>query len=171
MTSKPNFVQPPRIAVWLISVFALANEAESIMGDLLEEFSLLASKSGVPTARAWYWRQTIKTIPRLALFAFRTAPLITIAALIVGLVMRLIVGWSIEYATFAGFQRYRIFFEHYFNDYLFYNVDHLITFFLTGLIVALVAREREMVTTVTLALIFAASVVVGSTYGVIWHGI
>lgn len=170
MTSQPNFVQPPHIAVWLISLFALAKEGESISGDLLEEFSLLASKSGVPAARAWYWRQTIKTVPRLAVFAFRTAPLITITALVTGLVVRLIVGRSIEYATFAGFQRYRIFFEHPFNVYLFFNVEHLITFFLTGLIVAFVAREREMVTTVTLALIFAALVVVGSSYGAIRYG-
>jgi hypothetical protein len=51
MTSQPHFVQPPRIAVWLISLFALAAEAESILGDLLEEFSVLASKSGMPSAR------------------------------------------------------------------------------------------------------------------------
>jgi len=73
-------------------------EGESIIGDLLEEFSLLVSKSGVPAARAWYWRQTIKTVPRLTVFAFHTAPLITITALVAGFAVRLIVGWSIESA-------------------------------------------------------------------------
>lgn len=171
MTAQPNLVQPPRIAMWLISLFALGEKGESIIGDLLEEFSLLASKSGVRAARAWYWRQTIKTVPRLAVFAFRTAPLITVIALVVGFAVRIIVGWSIEYATFAGFQSHRIFFEHYFKEYLFFNIDHLIAFFLAGVVVAFVAREREMVTTVTLALIFAAPVIVGSTYGVMRHGI
>jgi peptidoglycan/LPS O-acetylase OafA/YrhL len=65
-----------------------------------------------------------------------------------------------------------VFFEHHpFAVYLFFNVEHLIRFLLIGLIVALVAREREMVTTATVALIFAVSAVVGSTYGVIRYGI
>src|SRR6185437_16714899 len=68
-------------------------------------------------------------------------------------------------------QRYRIFFEYRSNIYLFFNVEHLITFFLIGLIVAFVARQREMVTTVTLALIFAALVVAGSTYGAVRYGV
>jgi hypothetical protein len=51
MTSQSQFVQPPRFAVWLLTLFALDDEAESILGDLLEEFSLLASKLGVPFAR------------------------------------------------------------------------------------------------------------------------
>jgi hypothetical protein len=172
MTSQPQFVQPPRIAVCLISLVALAEEAEVILGDLLEEFSLLASKSGVPTARAWYWRQTIKTVPRLAGCALRTAPWIVVTALVVGLVMRLIVGWSLEYAEFAVAHRYGVFFEsHHFTIYLLFNVEHLITFLLTGLIIAFVAREREMVTTATLALIFAALAVAGSTYGAIRYGV
>ncbi len=63
MTTQPHLVQPPRIAVWLLSLFALAEKAESILGDLLEEFSLLVSKSGTASARRRYWRQTIKTVP------------------------------------------------------------------------------------------------------------
>ena len=66
MTSKADFVQPPRIAVWLVNLFTPAKETESIPGDLLEEFSQLASKSGVTVARSWYWRQTAKTIAHLA---------------------------------------------------------------------------------------------------------
>ena len=53
MTSEPNFVQPPRIAVWLVNLFTPAEEAESILGDLLEEYSHLESKSGVTFARSW----------------------------------------------------------------------------------------------------------------------
>jgi hypothetical protein len=53
MTFQAEFVQPPRIAVWLVNLFTPAEEAESILGDLLEEFSHLASKSGVAFARSW----------------------------------------------------------------------------------------------------------------------
>jgi hypothetical protein len=52
MTSQAFFLQPPRIAVWLVSQFTPAEESESILGDLLEEISQLASKSGVAVARS-----------------------------------------------------------------------------------------------------------------------
>ena len=38
MTSQSQFDQPPRFAEWLLTLFALDDEAESILGDLLEEF-------------------------------------------------------------------------------------------------------------------------------------
>ena len=86
--------------------------------------------------------------------------------------LRFLVGRLLGYVTFPVVHRYGAFFEHHhFTLYLFFNVEHLITFLLIGLIVALVAREREMVTTATVALIFAASVVAGSTYGAIRYGI
>jgi hypothetical protein len=175
MTSQPQFVQPPRIAVWLISLFALAEEAESILGDLLEEFSLLASKSGVHSARNWYWRQTIKTIPRLAGLGFRTAPWMTVAAVTGGFLLRKLVGPRVGSATFAVLERYQGFFEHHFRAYLFFastglDIEHLISFLLIGFIVAVAAREREVVSTAMLALIFGAMAVVGSVCGAIRTG-
>ena len=95
MTSQADFLQPPRIAVWLVNLFTLtAEEAESIPGDLLEEFSHLASKSGVAFARSWYWRQTVKTIAHLVGSGFRVAPWSTTAAVVGGflLVSRLSLG-------------------------------------------------------------------------------
>ncbi|PYU25301.1 MAG: hypothetical protein DMG30_05885 [Acidobacteria bacterium] len=50
MTSQADFVRPARIAIWLVKLFASAEE-ESILGDLLEEYSNLALKSGVAFAR------------------------------------------------------------------------------------------------------------------------
>ena len=88
MTSQSHFVQPPRFAVWLLSLFAPDEDAESILGDLFEEFSLLASKSGVPFARRWYWRQTLKTVLQLAGLGFRTAPWLTTAAIVAGFMLR-----------------------------------------------------------------------------------
>jgi hypothetical protein len=167
MTSQPRSVQPPAIAFWLISLFALAEEGESILGDLLEEFSLLAAKSGAPSARNWYWRQTIKTLPRLASFGFRTAPWMTLTAVAGGFLLRKLVGPLVGSVTFAVLERYQVFFEHHFSAYLFFastglDIEHLITFLLIGFIVAFVAREREMVATMVLGFIFGAMAVIAS---------
>lgn len=171
MRSQPVFAQPPRIAVWLITLFAFAEEAESILGDLLEEFSFLAAKSGIHSARDWYWRQTVKTVPRLAGFAFRTAPWMTTTAVLGGLMLRKLVAPLVERPIFAVLDRYQAFFEHHISAYLFFastgiNIAHLFTFLLIGLIVAFVAIEREMVATITQGLIWAAFAVVGLIYGV-----
>jgi hypothetical protein len=77
MTPPAYLVQPPRLAVWLVNLFTRAEEAESILGDLLEEYFQLASKSGVALARSWYWRQTVKTIAQLAGTGFRAHSLIS----------------------------------------------------------------------------------------------
>jgi hypothetical protein len=168
MTSPPHLVQPPRIAVWLLNLFALGEEAESILGDLLEEFSLLAPQSGVASARRWYWRQTIKTVPRLARVGFRTAPWLTTAAVVGGFLLRKLLGPLVEPSIFAVLERYRVF-EHHFATYMFFastgiDIGHLITFLFIGFAVALVSRQREMVATMALALIFGAMAVVGSVY-------
>ena len=170
MTSQPHFVQPPRIAVWLLNLFALGEEAESIQGDLLEEFSLLASKSGAASARRWYWRQTMKTVPQLAGVGFRTAPWMTTAAVVGGFLLRKLLGPLVEPPIFAVLERYRVF-EHHFGTYMFFastgiDIGHLITFLFIGFAVALVSRQREMVATTTLGLIYGAMAVVGFIYAV-----
>jgi hypothetical protein len=166
MRSQPVFAQPPRIAVWLISIFALTEEAESILGDLLEEFSLLASTSGVSSARKWYWRQTIKTVPRLAGSGFSTAPWLIAAAVVGGFLLRKLVAPLVEPAIFAVLDRYQVF-ERHLSAYRFFvspgiDIAHLITFLLIGFIVAAVAKRREMVATIVLALYWAALSVAGS---------
>jgi hypothetical protein len=65
---------PPRLAAWLVYLFASVEDAESILGDLHEEFLDVASKSGIVPARRWHWRQSVKTIAHLARSSFRTAP-------------------------------------------------------------------------------------------------
>ena len=71
------FVRPPRMAVWLVDLFTPNKQSESIPGDLLEEFSELASKSGVASARRWYWRQSVKTVAHLIATGFLVAPWLT----------------------------------------------------------------------------------------------
>ncbi len=119
MTTQPHFIRPPSLAVWLLSLFALAEKGESILGDLLEEFSLLVCKSGVASARRWYWRQTIKTVPRLAGFGFRSAPWLTAAAVAGGFLLRKLVGPLVGSAIFAVLERFQVY-EYHFSTYRFF---------------------------------------------------
>jgi hypothetical protein len=84
MMSHAPVVRPPRVATWLVDLFASDEHAESLPGDLLEEFSDLASKSGVASARRWYWRQSVKTIVHLFATGFRAAPWSIVGAVIGG---------------------------------------------------------------------------------------
>jgi hypothetical protein len=174
MTSQSQFVQPPRLPVWFLSLFAPDDKAESILGDLLEEFTLLASKSGVSFARRWYRRQTLKTILQLAVLGFRTAPWLTTAAVVGGFFLRGVLGRLVEPTIFAVIEKYQIP-EHHFSTYVFLattgiDTGYLLTFLLAGFIVSFVAKGREMMATTTLGLIFGAMVVVALP-SMVRHGI
>jgi hypothetical protein len=174
MTSQPHLVQPPRAAVWLLNLFTLDEKSESILGDLLEEFSLIASKLGSASARGWYWRQTMKTVPQLAGVGFRTAPWMTTAAVFGGFLLRKFLGPLVEPPIFGVLERYRVF-EHHFGTYMFFastgiDIGQLITFLFIGFVVALVSRQREMVGTITLSLIYGVMTVVGFIYVVTTTG-
>jgi len=177
MTPQADFVQPPRIAVWLVTLFTPAKEAESLPGDLLEEFSHLASKSGVAFARSWYWRQTVKTIAHLAGSGFRAAPWSTVAAVVGGL---LLIRFGLMFygqAMDAVLDRYRVY--EYLSDlgrqqpslnvaaaYLFWItrgmlIGRVLVETLVGGIVAAAAKGREMTATVALGLFMSALGVAG----------
>lgn len=99
----PSTPQPPRLASWLLDLFTPYNQAESIPGDLHEEFSNVLSQHGIPRARRWYWRQSLKSIAHLFAASFRTSPLSIIGSVIAGF---LLLAWSasfperIEFAIF-----------------------------------------------------------------------
>jgi hypothetical protein len=165
MTSQTNFVPPPppRIADWLLNLFSPSEEAEVILGDLLEEYSHLASASGAAFAQNWYWQQTLKTIAHLVCASFRSAPLSTIAAVVGGFLLRRLVAGLPERTIFAVLERYQVF-DHHFRAYVFFastgiDIAHLITFLFVGCVVAWGAKGREMAATMTLALIFGAMAV------------
>ena len=160
MTAQTYFVQPPRIATWLLNLFTRSGEAESILGDLLEEYSHLASKSGIAFARHWYWRQTAKTIAHLAASGFRVAPWSSAVAVIGGFLLNRLVSGMPEQAIFAALHRYHIFDRH-FSAYVFFATDgvaigHVIASMLVGCAVALAAKGKEMLTTITLGLVLCA---------------
>jgi hypothetical protein len=163
MTSQTNFIPPPRIAAWLLDLFSPSEEAEVILGDLLEEYSHLASASGVAFAQRWYWRQTLNTIAHLVYASFRRAPLSTIAAVVGGFLLRRLVAGLPERAIFAVLERYQVF-DHHFRAYVFFastgiDIAHWVVFLLVGCVVAWGAKGREMAATTTLGLIFGAMAV------------
>lgn len=165
---------PPRGAAWLVSLFANAEEAESIFGDLSEEFSRLGSQSGVARARRWYWRQALKSLPHLFAATLRASPWSATVAIAAGFLVRRLIGRLPEFATFAVIERFAIY-EHHFTFYKFLastalDIEHIFTFLLVGCVVALVARQREMAPAIALSAIFGVMALVGSVFGVMRSG-
>jgi hypothetical protein len=162
MMSQPYLVQPPRIAAGLVNLFTPAKDADLLIGDLHEEFSQLASTSGVAIARGWYWRQALKTTTHLVCAAFRTAPWSTTAAVAGGFLLRRLIAGVPEHAIFAVLERYQVY-DHHFKVYAFFastgiGICHVFSLLFVGCVVALAARGREMAATTTLSLIYGAMI-------------
>jgi hypothetical protein len=82
--------------------------------------------------------------------------------------LRGLIGRLPERAIFAVVERYRIY-EHHFEIYRFLastgiDIGQLITFAFVGIVVALLAKEREMAATIALALIFGAMSVFAAVF-------
>lgn len=165
MTQTAPRPRPPRLATWLVELFASADQAESILGDLHEEFSDIASKSGVVTARRWYWRQSAKAIFHLAGAAFRVAPWSLAGVVLFGFLLR---GFSFslpESLVVAILRTQRPYSNHHvmaYMNFLTYGIPiaHVLTAALIGCVMGFFAKGREVVATVTLALVLF--VLVGS---------
>lgn len=124
---------------------------------MLEEFSHLASKSGVAFARSWYWRQTAKSIAHLARMGFRVAPWSTTVAVVGAFYLGRFVFGLPERAIFAVLERYRVF-DHHFNAYVFFastgiDIGRVIASMFVGCIVAVAAKRREMVAAMMLGIL------------------
>jgi hypothetical protein len=176
--TNADFGRPSRIGVWLVTLFTPADQAESIVGDLLEEFCQLASKSGVAFARRWYWRQTVKTIPHLAGNGFRVAPWSTVAFVVAGCILFRFGLMVYGQATGAVLDRFRVY--EYVSDlgrqqpsvnvvaaYMFWItrgmlIGRVLVEMLIGGIVALAAKGREMTVTMALGLFLGTLGVAGS---------
>jgi hypothetical protein len=159
-------VQPPRVAVWLLDLFTPYEQTESIPGDLLEEFSDLASKSGAACARRWFWRQTVPTISHLVRSGFQVAPWST-AGVVVGGVLLLQLGH--EFAE-GGIRTGNEFLSHHVHrfthfDVFLYNSGmylwRLTVSMLIGCIIALACKSREILATLTVSLVCSIQAVTG----------
>lgn len=171
MMSKAPFLRPPRIAVWLVGLFIPNEQEHSVSGDLAEEFSDLASKSGVALARRWYWRQSLRTIAHLIGYGFRVAPWQIAGAVVGGFLLYWLGAVRMQHAIVAIFDFRRQPHVHPYYTWpqaqarLFwvkYGVlaGHLVLSMFIGCIVAMVAKAREMVATITLSLVLGLSGIV-----------
>ena len=175
MMAPARFAHPPRIAVWLVDLFIPNEQAESIPGDMLEEFTGLASRSGFAAARHWYWRQSVKTIADLIASEFRVAPL-SIFGIALGGYLLLALGGSLPEQVIVAALNLR---RHHVTPYytssqmqtylLWFNggilVGRILLSLLVGCLVATAAKIREMVATMTLVLFLCAMTCVGLVVG------
>ncbi len=105
MTSNGLATRPPRVAALVVELFASAQEADGILGDLAEEFAARVERDGDTEARRRYQRQAWRTVRDLALFSLigRTSPsgitasglMLTAAIGIAGLTLT----WPVAMAT------------------------------------------------------------------------
>lgn len=148
---EPSGFRPPVIAAWLIGLFIPDKQEEAIQGDLLEEFSKLASASGVAVARRWYWRQSISTVTHLVGTGFSSTPWLIAGAVLGGC---LSLWFGLEWADRAveAVQMHTGIF------WLPWSIQtgRLLLIMFVGCLVALAVKGREMVTAITLSLVCAA---------------
>jgi hypothetical protein len=159
---------PPRVASWLIELFTPYEQAESIPGDLLEEFSDLASKSGAAYARRWFWRQTVPTISHLVRSGFQGAPWSTAGVVLGGLLLvplgHIFSEWAIR--TGMEFGNHHVLPYHHVRLYVFLMnggiyLIRLTVSMLIGCIIALACKKREMLATITVSLVCSIQAVTG----------
>jgi hypothetical protein len=157
------FVHPPRIAVWFVDLFIPNKQAESIPCELLEEFSDLASKSGLVSARRWYWRQSAKTIVGLIGAGFRGAPWLMVGTVLGGFLLLDFSTSNLQKAIIAVI----LFISHHVTPY--YDSNEVATHFfclrigvligsllealIIGCIVGMATKGREMVGTIALSFV------------------
>lgn len=155
MKHQPDFVQPPRVAAWLVTLFTPAEQSEAIVGDLLEEFSCLVSQSNTAAARSWYWRQAVKTVFDLVGTGFRSAPWLMCAAVAAGFFL---IGFATRMSSHAMqvfLDSHRIYDSHP-DAYLFWikfpsEAGRVILCCVIGMLVAVVVKGKELTTTLSLA--------------------
>jgi len=174
--TQASSVQPPRVAVWLLDLFTPYEQTESISGDLLEEFSDVASKSGVAYARRWYWRQSVRTVFHLVRSGFRVAPW-PIAGVVVGGVLLVQLGHAFAEGgirTGDEFLSHHVHRLSHFDLFLMNSgmyLWRLTVSMLIGCIIALACKSREMLATITVSLVCSIQAVTGFwTFFHHWRG-
>ena len=174
MMAQARFAHPPRMAVWLVDLFIPNEQAESIPGDMLEEFTVLASRSGFVAARHWYWRQSVKTIANLIASEFRVAPLSILGIVLGGYLLLAPAGSLPEQIIVAVLNLRRHHVTPYYTwsqaqTYLFWFnggilVGRMLLSLVVGCLVATAAKSREMIATMTLVFVLCAM----TCFGLVW---
>ena len=157
MTEQEHLFRPPRVAVWFMNLIAPSG-GEAIAGDLLEESSQLASKSGISVARAWYWRQTVKSVADVFVAEFCGSPG-SIAAIVFGgyILHHFLLRLSGKLLS-ALTDRYLGFWSTHFWAYEWLltgtSIEFILASVFVGCMVGLAAKGRELVAAALLAFIF-----------------
>jgi hypothetical protein len=146
--------QPPRLATWIVTLFAPTKEAEAIVGDLHEEFTSLVGREGARTARWWYWRHSVWTVGHLAVGPFRTKPWPTIGIGVAGLLSSFVIGSMMNVGALAIVVRYPVY--DYIPAALFWQLSGMLPLVVTGFVAARLARNQPM--TAVLSILFAMAV-------------
>ncbi len=64
---KPSAPRPPAAAEWILKRVFSDQEKYSHLGDFREAFENVRKRRGPAAARAWYWSQTLKSLPAFIL--------------------------------------------------------------------------------------------------------
>ena len=158
MTPELPHPHPPRLAAWLVVLFTSAAQAESILGDLHEEFFDIVSKAGIASARRWYWRQSAETIAHLASAGFRVAPWSLAGVVLLGFLLLRFDFQLPEWIIVAILRAQRPYSNLHYGFYVWlvtYGIPivGVIQTVLIGCIVAAFAKGREIVATTTLSIV------------------
>ena len=163
MTRAALGTHPPRLAAWLVDLFASAEQAEPILGDLHEEFSDIVSESGVVPARRWYRRNCVKTIFHLASAAFWSAPWSLAGIVLLGFLLQWLSATLPERVTVAILRLQRPYSNLHYGLYVWLVTNGIpivavVQRMLISSIVAILAKGRELVATVILGIASAAPI-------------
>jgi hypothetical protein len=153
---------PPRLISWLLDLFVPTDQADSIPGDLVEEFTAKAAQAGARAARRWYRRQAVSTIAHLLRQQYRASPWATIGAVLVGLVIlpdsekivHLTAGVFLEHFRIYPYVPARIM-------WLIYGVglECIVCPLIAGWIAAAISKGREMAVALTLSALRGSAVI------------
>ena len=161
---EEHVVQPPRIAVWLLEQFTPDNQTEAIPGDLLEEFSDIASRQGIASARRWYWRQSIRSIGHLIGDGLRVASWLIGGSAVTACLLGACVMWLTENTVNIVHHRYHVYYHV--SAPIFWwvyaiLVERLVNPLLMGGTVGLMVKGRELAAAITLSLFIGISSALG----------
>lgn len=154
-------LRPPRFASWLVELFTPYDQAESIPGDLDEEFFEFAREHGLRAARHWYWRQCFRSVGQLIVGAFHNRAWSIMGAVLVGIVLLRFsasLPEQIEFGILHLLRNHLTPYQSYWNGYIFWTKvsilpGRLLLCLLIGAIVGFVSRGNELVATASLAFV------------------
>jgi hypothetical protein len=147
-------MRPSRVALWLVGQFALPDRREAILGDLQEEFAVVATKAGITRARRWWWWQTARTLGHLIAAGIRESPARLFLSVAAGFILWWNVPIVVEEAVVGIHNRWQVY--QYIDAYTFWLISYVLVHnifapALIGSLLALSNKERECIASTGLA--------------------